>query len=133
MSTLAQTVESSISEIERLTELGIFSEDLSNHLLAVMKISQTGRLFGHDSAVLYPKKILEMTEACSELLNENKSNVEEINTAVSKKFAGRARRPTVLNNIISSVVDEITHQQSPGVLSRHTPIKRNWFLSLFQR
>jgi hypothetical protein len=134
MSTLAETVEFSVSELERLTALGVISDELAQHLLSVMNISRTGRLFGHDSAVTYPKKILEMTEACSNLLNESGDNFEEVKEAVSKKFAGsRARKPTELNKIISSVVDEITHSHEPAVMNFSDSIKPNWFYSLFKR
>ena len=134
MSTLAETVESSVSELERLTALGIFSEELSNHLLAVMNISRTGRLFGHDSAVLYPKQILQMTEACSTLMEEDDENIEEIKKAVSKNFAGsRARKPTELNKIIRSVVNEITHAPNVCMLTQSKSAKKNWFMSLFRR
>jgi len=132
MPTQAESVESSISELERLTELGVISQELSHHLLTVMNISRTGRLFGHDSAVLFPKKILEMTEACTELLNENQCNVDEIKETFSKKFASRARKPTELNRVISSIVSEIRHSPKPSILTGAGPTKKNWFLSLFQ-
>lgn len=132
MSTLAETVELSISELERLTALGIISEDLSHHLLAVMNNSRTGRLFGHDSAVLYPKKILEMTTACSRSLNKGDNNFDEIKATMSEKFAARKRRPTELIRVISEVVDQISQKPSPSVLTYAGPVKQNWFLSLFK-
>ena len=133
MSTLAETVEYSLSELERLTALGIISEDLAHHLLAVMNISRTGRLFGHDSAVSYPKKILEMTEACTNSLGESSDNFDDVREAVSKKFAGsRARKPTELNRIISSVVDEITRSPTPHVLNL-AGTKKSWFSAIFKR
>jgi len=97
-----------------------------------MNLSRTGRLFGHDSAVLFPKKILEMTEACSELLNESQSNVDEMKNTFSEKFAGRARKPTELNRVISSIVSEIRHSPKPSILTGARSTKKNWFLSLFQ-
>lgn len=133
MSTLAETVESSISELERLTALGVISEDLSHHLLAVMTKSRTGRLFGHDSAVSYPKKILEMTEACSTLLNKDGCNFDEIKTTMSEKFAARKRKPTDLIRIISEVVDHISEKPSPSVLTYSGPVKQNWFFSMFKK
>lgn len=133
MSTLAETVELSISELDRLTALGVISEDLRDHLLSVVNNSRTGRLFGHDSAVLYPRKILEMTQACSSLLDKDDKNFNRIRVTVAKKFAARNRKPTDLIRVISEVVDDISHKPRLGNPRSSVVVKekRGWFASLF--
>ena len=134
MSSLAETVETSVAELQRMTDIGAMPQDLSNHLVAVMNISRTGRLFGHHSAVTFPQQILEMTEACSNFLSQDNHTPNEINEKISKKFAGnRGRRPTELNKIIRSVVDDITHSMRPTGSIVLAPAKQSWFKALFGR
>lgn len=134
MTTQAETVELSILELERLTTMGVISSEISGHLLGVINNSRTGRLFGHDSAITYPIKLLEMTKVCSSILDEDDSKLGEIRTTVSEKFAGtRARRPTELNRIISSVITEISCKVTPSVLEFKEAKGWNWLASILRR
>jgi hypothetical protein len=115
-STLAESVEQSLSELEKLRSLGLISPELELHLQTMIDKTRTGRLFGHSSAVNFPGEINKLAEACSDLIEEDETNAEKIKESISRKFAGnRMRKPTELNLLIKSVVNEIAGHPKPSI------------------